>query len=167
MVTGLMLYGTTGWSTTSVSINVSLLPLWTYYVRILAIDTVGNTSTSNTIGFTSSQQYCGVSWTGVVIVTPTIWLRNLNLDKIYRSDPIWILGLTWSTLVSVSKGMLFINNNTGGWTTGMITSADTIYIEMVSSDKFDTTVTSNLSVLGLTWTFSLTTKKSSCDLSTA
>lgn len=167
MVTGLMLYGTTGGSTTSISINIALLPLWTYYVRILALDTVGNTSTSNTISFTSSQQYCGISWTGVVIVTPTIWLRNLDLDKIYRSDPIWILGLTWSTPVSVSKGMLFINNNTGGWTTGLITSADTIYIEMVSSDKFDTTVTSNLSILGLTWTFSLTTKKSSCDLSTA
>ncbi|MEI6671888.1 MAG: hypothetical protein WCL02_00540 [bacterium] len=45
--------------------------------------------------------------------------------------------------------MLFINNGTGIGTTGIVTSSDSIYIEVVSSDKYDTTVSSNLSVLGL------------------
>ena len=100
-----------------------------------------------------------------MIVTPTIWLRNVDLDTVYRSDPILILGLTGPTLVSISKGMLFINNGTGIGTTGVVTSADTLYIEVVSSDTYDTTVTSNLSVLGLSGTFSVTTKKNNCILS--
>lgn len=156
------------WTTTStgVSVNISSLALWTYYIRVLAVDNVGISSPSTTVSFTTSSQYCG-GGTGIVIVTPTIWLRNVDLDKVYRSDPIWILGLTWPTLVQVSKWMLFINNATGGnGTTGMVTSSDTIYIEMVSSDEYDTTVSSQLNILGLTWTFSVTTKNSNCSLST-
>lgn len=152
---------------TSTSLNISLLPLWTYYVRIQGVDNVGNASPSNIISFTASQQYCGVSWTGIVIVTPTIRLRNVNLDTVYRSDPIWILWLTGPTLLNISKGMLFINNGTGIWMTGTITSADTVYIEVVSSNAYDTTITSNISILGRAWTFSVTTKKSNCVLSTA
>ncbi len=167
MVTGLVLYGTTWVSATSVPLTITSLPLWTYYIKVIAIDAVGNTSSSNTTSFTSSQQYCWTSWSGVVIVTPTIWLRNVDLDTVYRSDPIIILGLTWPTLVNISKGMLFINNGTGIWTTGIVTSNDIIYIELVSSDKFDTTVTSNLNVLWITWNFSLTTKKTDCSLSAA
>ncbi|MEI6119338.1 MAG: hypothetical protein WCP92_09430 [bacterium] len=63
---------------------------------------VGNTAASNILSFTTSQQYCTTN-TGIVIVTPTIWLRNVDLDKIYRSDPIWILGLTGPTLINISK----------------------------------------------------------------
>jgi len=168
MTTGIMLSGSVPSNVTSISsFNISLLPLGTYYMRIQAVDNVNMSTNSNTVSFTLNTQYC--TWTtGVVIVTPTIWLRNVNLDKIYRSDPIWVLGLTGPTLVSVSHGMLFINGSTGGnGTTGMITSRDSIYIELVSSDTFDTTVSSTLSILGLTWTFSLTTKKSNCVLSTA
>lgn len=167
MITGIMLSWTIPNTVTGISLNISLLPLGTYYMRISAVDNVGITSTSTTVNFTASTQYC--AWgTGVLIVTPTIWLRNLDLDKIYKSDPIYILGLTGPTLIHISKGMLFINNATGGnWTTGIVTSADTLYIEMNSSNTYDTTVTSEIHVLGLTWTFSLTTKKSSCILSAA
>jgi len=77
------------------------------------VDNVGNASPSNIISFTTSQQYCGTLGTGIMIVTPTIWLRNVDLDTVYRSDPILILGLTGPTLVSIDKGMLFINNGTG------------------------------------------------------
>jgi hypothetical protein len=59
------------------------------------------------------------------------------------------------------------NNQTGLGTTGIVTSNDTIYIELVSSEEFDTTVTSNLYIAGLTGTFSVTTKKSDCILSAA
>jgi hypothetical protein len=47
----------------------------------------------------------------------------------------------------------------------MVTSSDTLYIELISSDKHDTTVSSYLSILGLSGTFSVTTKKSDCILS--
>ncbi len=153
-------------TTTGTTITTSLLPLWAYYMRIVAIDMVGNTAASNILSFTTSQQYCTTN-TGIVIVTPTIWLRNVDLDKIYRSDPIWILGLTGPTLINISKWMLFINNGTGIWTTGIVTSTDTIYIEVVSSDKYDTTVTSNLTIAWLTGTFAVTTKKNGCILSAA
>lgn len=164
MSTGIMM----SWTTTSlwISLNVALLPLWTYYMRILAVDNVNMVSSSTTVSFTTSSQYC--LGTGVVIVTPIIWLRNVDLDKVYRSDPIIILGLTGPTLVSISKGMLFINNGTGVWnTTGMVSSNDTIYIELISSGQYDATVSSTLSVLWLTGTFLLTTKSGNCVLSAA
>ena len=64
--------------------------------------------------------------------------------------------------------MLFINNTTGGnGTTGIMNPNETLYIELNSSDKYDTTISSQLSILGRTGTFSLTTKKSNCILSTA
>ncbi|MEI6671887.1 MAG: hypothetical protein WCL02_00535 [bacterium] len=63
-------------------------------MRVQAVDAVGNSALSNVISFTSSQQYCASTSSGIVIVTPTIWLRNVDLDKVYRSDPIRILGLT-------------------------------------------------------------------------
>lgn len=85
-----------------------------------------------------------------MILTPTIRLRNVDLDRIYRSDAIYIVGLTGPTFLSVSKGMLVINDGTGVGTSGYVTSNDTLYIELVSSDKYDTTVTSELHIAGLT-----------------
>ncbi len=164
MVTWLVLSWTT--TTPSTTLNVSLLPLGTYYLRVLAVDNVGLSSMSNIVTLNSSAQYC-TAGTWIVIVTPTIRLRNVDLDTVYRSDPIWILGLTGPTLVSIDKGMLFINNTTGSnGTTGLVTSHDTLYIELISSDEYDTTVTSTLTIAGLTGTFSLTTKANDCHLST-
>ncbi|MCX6824867.1 MAG: hypothetical protein NTY80_01465 [candidate division SR1 bacterium] len=165
MTTGLMMSGTVANTITSISINTPLLSLGTYYIRILAIDNFGMSGASSTLTFTTSNQYCASS-TGIFIVTPTIWLRNVDLDRVYQSDPIYILGLTGPTLIDISRGMLFINNTTGGnGTTGIVTSSDTIYIEMISSNTYNTTVSSELHVLGLTGVFSLTTKLSNCILS--
>ncbi len=176
-VSWLLLSGNVPAGTTTINIpQFTYFPLGTYYIRVNAVDNVGLSTSSITSSFTTSQQYCAGT-TGVVIVTPTLWLRNVNLDTAYRSDPIRILGLTGPTLVSVSKGMLFIDsglqtgtntsNQTGVGTTGIITSNDTLYIELISSDEYDTTVTSELRVAWMTGTFSVTTKKSSCTLSTA
>jgi len=167
MTTGIMLSWSLLHTRTWLSLDVSSLPLWTYYMRLKAIDAANNSSVSNSINFTTSPQYCISTFTGVMIITPTIWLRNAHLDTVYRSDPIRVLGLTGSVPISISKGMLFINNGTGIGTTGVITSNDTIYIEMISSNLYDTTVTSNLNVIGLTGTFSITTKKNNCILSPA
>lgn len=167
MTTGLLLSGTLSAGTTTMNLDISTLPLGTHYINIVAVDNIGMSTTWTTIDFTSSTSYCSTN-TGVVIVTPTLWLRNVDLDRVYQSDPIRVLGLTGPTLVTISKWMLFINNTTGGnGTTGMITSNDTIYIELVSSDEYDTTVSSELSILGHTGTFSLTTKKTDCILSVA
>lgn len=168
MTTGLILSGSVSNTITSIILNAALLPLGTNYMRVKAVDNVGTiSSSSNIVTFTLNAQYCAAWGTGIIIVTPTIWLRNVDLDTVYRSDPILILGLTGPTLVSISKWMLFINNGTGIWTTGMVTSNDTIYIEVVSSNTYDTTISSYLRVLGLTGTFSVTTKKNSCSLSAA
>jgi len=161
--TGMMLSGTS--NTTGATINPAILPFGTYYMKLLAIDNVGNIAASNTVSFVTSSQYC--TTTGVLIVTPVIWLRNVELDKVYRSDPIWILWLTWPTLITISKWMLFINNGTGVWTTGIVTSNDTLYVEMISSNKYDTTVVSDINISWLTGKFSLTTKKNGCILSAA
>ena len=167
MLTGEVTSWTVSNTTTGITLNIALLPLWTYYMRIVAVDYLDNTTNSPTISFTTSPQYCSSS-TGILIVTPVIRLRNVDLDTIYRSDPIWILGLTWPTLLTISKGMLFINNNTwGNGTTGMVSSNDTIYIEMISSNTYDTTVTSELSIAWRTWAFLITTKKNNCSLSAA
>lgn len=80
-----------------------------------------------------------------MIVTPTIWLRNVDLKTVYQSDPIWILGVSSPTLLSIDKGMLIINDEEVG-TTGLITSSDTIAIELVSSDEYDETVTSTMTI---------------------
>jgi len=151
-----LLSGNVPADTTTINIpQFAYFPLGTYYIRVNAVDNVGLSTSSITSSFTTSQHYCG-GITGVVIVTPTLWLRNVNLDTVYRSDPIRILGLTGPTLVSISKGMLFIDsglqtgtnnsNQTGLGTTGIITSNDTLYIELISSDEYDTTVTSEFFV---------------------
>ncbi len=163
MITGLVISWTT--TTTGATITVSALPLWTYYMRILAVDNLNTTSISSTVSFTTSSLYCSSS-TGILIVTPTLAIKNANLDTLYRSDPILILGLTWPTLLTITKGMLFVNTTTGGnGTTGMVTSNDTIYIEMISSTTYNTTVTWYLSIAWQTWTFTITTKRNNCSLS--
>ena len=164
-MTWIFLSGITTTGTASINAAImSALAVGTYYIRVSAIDNVGNIATGDIVNFTTSQSYC-TQWTGVMIVTSTIHLRNVDLDKVYRSDPIYIFGLTGPALVSVTKWMLFINNETGWATTGVVTSSDALYIELISSNEYDTTVSSYLQVVGLTGTFSLTTKKSNCVLS--
>ena len=167
MVTGNLLSGTLPNTTTAIQLSTSLLPLWTHYMRISAIDYLWNTSSWTMVSFTTSSQYCS-GGTGILFATPTLWLRNVDLNKIYKSDPIIIFGLTWPTLISISKWMLFINNNSwGNGTTGLVSPSDTVYIELISSNTYDTTVTSEIRILGHTGTFSVSTKKSSCTLSTS
>lgn len=167
MSTGLMLSGSFPGTATNSSLNLSYLPLGTYYLRIGAVDTMGHISYSPTVSFTTSQSYCSAG-TGVMIVSPIISITNADLDTAYLSDPIYILGLTWPSLLTISNGMLFINENEEGvGTTGIVTSNDTIYIGLISSDEHNETVVSELNIMGITWTFSITTKGTDCNLSAA
>jgi len=166
MITWLVASGTFVSTTTSWAISLSSLPLWTYYINISAVDYVGNRSTSQSLWFSTSQSYCAAG-TGIMIVTPNISITNANLDTLYRSQPIYVLWLTWPSLLSISHGNLLINNGTGIGKTGMVTSHDTLYIELISSSTYASTVSSTISVLWYTWTFSITTKSSACSLSAA
>lgn len=47
----------------------------------------------------------------------------------------------------------------------MITSQTPLRIELISSDEYDETVTSDISVAGITGSFSVTTKENACNLS--
>lgn len=164
MTTGLLLNGTSTGTSTSIS-QIALLPIGTYYVRVIAVDNVGHTTSSQSVSFSTSSHYCS-SGTGIMIVTPVISITNADLDTFYRSQPIYVLWLTWPTQLTISTGMLFINDSTWGllWT-GIITSQDTVYIELISSQAYETTVSSTLSILWYTGTFSVTTKSLDCVLS--
>lgn len=163
LTTWLVLSGTS--TSNDIDIDISYLPLGTYYLIVTAVDNVWLSSNSATIPFTTSQSYCPVG-TGIMIITPVISITNADLDTLYRSDPIYIMGLTGPTLLSISSGMLFVNDTTGALgSTWMVTSNDTIYIELISSNAYDTTVSSTLSILWSTGTFSITTKMSNCVLS--
>lgn len=163
-LTNIVLSGTVPNTITTTQLTISSLPIGTYYMRVAAIDNVGLIAYSNTIVFTTAPSYCPAG-TGIMIVSPIISITNADLDTVYRSDPIYIFGLTGPTLLIISKWMLFINNGTGVWTTGIVTSNDTIHIELISSNEHDTTISSQLTILNKTGTFSVTTKDSDCVLS--
>lgn len=92
-MTNIILSGSVPYSTLSTSLNISLLPVGTYYLRIAAVDLVGLKSYSTPIMFTTSPSYCPVG-TGIMIVSPVISITNADLDTVYKSDPIYVLGLT-------------------------------------------------------------------------
>lgn len=163
VTTGLVLSGTT--PINDIDVDISYLPLGTYYLTITAVDNVWLSSTSIPVSFTTSQSYCAVG-TGIMIVSPIISITNAELDTAYRSDPIYILGLTGPTLLSISSGALFINNTT--WAIGtswIVTSNDTLYIELISSNAYDTTTSATINILWTTGMFSIHTKMSNCVLS--
>lgn len=140
--------------------------LWSYTWVVQAFDLVGNTSTSSAGTFTITPTICS-QWTygtGIQIIGALSSIINADLDTVYSSETFYIRWLTWSTLISVDLWTLIVNG-TGIWTTGMITSTTPLTIELVSSDEYEDTVTSTITVAGITWTFSVTTKENSCDLS--
>jgi hypothetical protein len=73
------------------------------------------------------------------------------------SDPFVVEWLSWSQLATVSKWILYINW-TWIWTTWMINSWDELNIELISSNKYDTTVSSEISIWWKHATFNITTK---------
>lgn len=89
MTTGLLLNGTSTGTSTSIS-QIALLPIGTYYVRVIAVDNVGHTTSSQSVSFSTSSHYCS-SGTGIMIVTPVISITNADLDTFYRSQPIYVL----------------------------------------------------------------------------
>lgn len=157
---GLVASGTTG-----LTLLTQNMVLGNYTRNIQAIDMVGNVVWSAPGHFSISPTACS-QWTygtGIQIIGSLSSIINADLDTVYSSEIFYIRWLTGSTLISVAPGTLIVNG-TGIWTTGMITSTTPLRIELVSSDQYDDTVTSHISVAWITWTFNVTTKANACNL---
>ncbi len=152
-------------SQTWVSLLTQNMLLGDYTRVVQAIDLVGNASTSATGHFTISPTTCAQwvygSW--VQIIWSLSSIINAKLNTIYSSEIFYVRWLTWPTLLSVNLWTLIVNG-TGIWTTGMVTATTPLRIEMVSSSLYNHTVSSIVSVAGLTGTFNITTQDNTCSL---
>ena len=98
-------------------------------------------------------------------------VRDADLSRAYLSDVFYVFGLSTPTRVSVSNGMLFVNG-TGVGSGAYVTSSDQLQIDLISSDQFDTTVSSVVHTNGFSMTaaYNVTTKldgSESCNLTDA
>lgn len=98
----------------------------------------------------------GTSYTWTRLISPISSINHAKLSTIYTSDNFSIQWLSGSTLATITKGYLSING-TGAGTTGYINNGDTLNIQLISSDEYATTISSDFSAAGLTGRFSVTT----------
>ncbi|MFA5747875.1 MAG: right-handed parallel beta-helix repeat-containing protein [Candidatus Absconditabacterales bacterium] len=142
-------------SGTGLQIQNSVSTSGTLYWYVVAVDKLGNTGTSSTI-----QSFI---YTPILDIISDSFsfdqITNAKLDKVYKSDTITIAGLSDSTqvLAQLTKGALYINGTFVG-TTGMVQNGSTVYIELISSDEYETSVTSTLSIGSRSARFKITTK---------
>ncbi|MFZ2911741.1 MAG: myxococcus cysteine-rich repeat containing protein, partial [Candidatus Absconditicoccaceae bacterium] len=83
-------------------------------------------------------------------------LRNAQIDKAYMSDPFTIANFNDTTLATITKGMLYVNGVAIG-TSGYVQNGDELNIELYSSKKYDTTISSKITVGSVSATFYITT----------
>ena len=96
-------------------------------------------------------------WWGTPMIVGTIpRLRNAQIDKIYMSDPFTIANFNDVTLATVTKWMLYVNW-AAIWTSGYVQNWDELNIELYSSKKYDTTISSKITVWSIAATFYITT----------
>lgn len=147
--------------TPSVTLSASTLG-WpeTYYRYVKFIDKLGNSWTSPTQPFI-------YSWITDTIPDQFTFedVEDAHLDEIYASNTITITGMTPNipVLASVNNGALFISGIMVG-TTGYVQNGWTVKIELISSDDYDETVSSTLSINGISDTFSITTEEEDDDI---
>lgn len=139
---------------TWVSIANGELANTTYYRYVSAIDKLNNSWASAIWSFI----YSG----GAVDTTPDQFsfndIEDADLDEIYTSNTITITGMSpWTpVLASVNRWALYISGNFV-WTTGYVQNGWTVKIELTSSDEYDETISSTLTINGVSDTFSITT----------
>ncbi len=96
-------------------------------------------------------------WVGTPMIVGTIpRLRNAQIDKAYMSDPFTIANFNDTTLATVSKWMLYVNW-VAIWTGWYVKNWDELNIELYSSKKYDTTISSKITVWSVSTTFYITT----------
>lgn len=83
-------------------------------------------------------------------------LRNAQIDKAYMSNPFTIANFNDITLATVTKGMLYVNWDPI-WASWYVQNGDELNIELYSSKKYDTTISSKITVWDISATFYITT----------
>lgn len=135
----------------------------TYYWIVKAYDMVNNITTSETGSFvvvsTSTPSTTG---------TPNNFSfddeEDADLDESYTSNEITVAGLNvgQQVLASVSDGILLINGAPVG-TTGLVDNGDEISVTLISSDEYDETVSTTVTIGTKSDTWSITTMEEEDD----
>jgi len=145
------------WFTSTPSTTLTDGEIWssgTFYWYIKTIDTLGNSWTSATQSF---------SYTGTLDTQPNAFVLNtltgVLTNRIYWSNTITIAWLSANTpvLASIDRWTLFINGTMVG-TTWYVQNWSTVKIELVSSNSYNTLVTSTLNIWWISSSFRITTE---------
>lgn len=147
------------WRVTSSAITIDNMELWnqwTFLIKIKSVDNVGNQS--------DRSENAIFSYAGIPDTSPDNFTfsrqTNVKREKTYRSNSITITWLSVNTTVmaSIDEWTLFLNGNDVD-DRAMVKNGDVLYIELESSDEYDETTTSILTINDKNATFKLTTEE--------
>jgi len=161
------IYNTSWWtvllswfsSTTNITFANSYFNTWNYYWWVRAFDLSGNVS---------STDYAEFSTVPTPDITPNTFSFNsiddAKRDKLYKSNEITVkwLGTGVSVLAEINRWALFIDGNFVGLS-GMVSNGSGIWIELISSDDYNTTRSSTLVVGNKSATFYIDTERKNND----
>lgn len=145
--------------TVSLSATPNMALLWVltgnYFWKVRSIDKLWRTGESLVRPF----YYSGADYTPTSFTFDAI--TNARLDKLYLSSEEEINGLSNGVfaLVEITRWNLYINGNDIGWQTWLVDNWDTVQIELVSSDEYDTRVQSTMTIGWFSTYFRITTKE--------
>lgn len=147
------------WTTTtssSIIQNMELGIQWPFTIRAKSIDNVWNESDR------SESAIFNYTWIPDTSPDSFTFSRQTNVDReeIYRSNTITVTWLSLNTTVtaSIDEGNLFVNGMDMN-DRSLVKNWDVLYIELESSDEYDETTTSTLTINDKTATFKLTTEE--------
>ena len=145
------------WFTSSTTATVPagvLGNMWTFYWKVRSLDRLWLTGQSTYRNF----YYSGSDYTPDDFTFDTV--TNARLNKIYLSSKETIEWLSTGThaLVEISRWSLYINGDDVGWQTGLVENGDTVQIELISSDEYETRVSSTITIGEFSTYFRVTTK---------
>ena len=122
-----------------------------YYWRIKAKDRDGNYSARSTTWYFQTIEFGNRDFTNT---------NDANLRTYYDSNTITLEGIKpWLTLwASVDGNWILYKNGTAKWTGTLVQNGDDLYITLRSSNTYDDTVASVLTIANRTAEFAVTTK---------
>lgn len=143
-------------TSTTASPNTALLGVttWTFYRKIRSLDRLGRTGESTYRDF----YYSGTDYTPTSFTFDSV--TNARLNKVYLSSEETIAGMTPGiySLVEITKWSLYINGDEVIGQTGLVHNGDTVQIELISSDEYETRVSSTMTIWNFSTYFRVTTK---------
>lgn len=140
-------------SATSVNIGAGILTTGSYIAHVTAYDRLWNFSNTDSVAF---------EMTNIWDTTPDTFsfsrIRDARLSKSYDSNTIEIQWLDDGVEVfaSLSRWVLFIDE-IFAWTGGYVSNGSGVWIELISSDHYNTTRSSTLEIWWETASFRITT----------